>query len=192
MAKITDMAPCPAELLRYDIYESSLGLALIAVSACGVCAIMFGDDRATLQKELQRRFRAATIAPPDRTSRALSADILALIESRKDTTPPLDMRGTDFQKRVWRALLEVPAGSTISYKELAERTGTPLAVRAVAGACAANPLALVVPCHRVVRHDGGLSGYRWGVARKQALLRREGVLAGGAKRVGPRLAPRPG
>lgn len=169
------------EALCCGIHNSSLGLVLIATSACGVCAILFGDDRAALQKEFQRRFPKAIIMPPNKDNQALVENILALVEARAAKTPPLDLRGTDFQKRIWRALLDVPAGSTVSYKELARRAGAPSAVRAVAGACAANPLALVVPCHRVVRHDGGLSGYRWGVARKQALLEREGVLAGGTK-----------
>ena len=176
------MSPPPeSETLCCEIHDSSVGLVLIATSACGVCAILFGDDRAVLQDEFRRRFPKATLASPTKASQSLMVGVLALVEAQTAKTPPLDLRGTDFQKRIWRALLEIPAGSTISYKELARRAGAPAAVRAVAGACAANPLALLVPCHRVVRHDGGLSGYRWGVARKRTLLEREGVLVGGAK-----------
>lgn len=189
MPKITDGAHSNADIVRYDVHRSSLGLVLIAVSTPGVCAILFGDDRAALQKELRRRFTKATLGSPNASSRRLAASVLALIEAQSVETPPLDFRGTDFQKRVWRALLGIPAGSTISYKELASRTGTPRAVRAVAGACAANPLAFIVPCHRVVRNNGEVSGYRWGVARKQTLLEREGGLAVGAKRIGARLTP---
>ena len=174
-------APPGFETLCCEIHDSSLGLALIAASPRGVCAILFGDDRAVLQDEFQRRFPKAALASPTKASQSLTASVLALVEAQTAKMPPLDLRGTDFQKRIWRALLEIPAGSTISYKELARRAGTPAAVRAVAGACAANPLALLVPCHRVVRHDGGLSGYRWGVARKRTLLEREGVLVSGAK-----------
>jgi AraC family transcriptional regulator of adaptative response/methylated-DNA-[protein]-cysteine methyltransferase len=174
-------APPESETLCCEIRDSCLGLVLIATSARGVCAILFGDDRAVLQKEFQRRFPKATLASPTKASQSLTASVLALVDERTVETPPLDLRGTDFQKRIWWALLEIPAGSTISYKELARRAGAPAAVRAVAGACAANPLAILVPCHRVVRHDGGLSGYRWGVGRKRTLLAREGVLVGGAK-----------
>lgn len=183
MKTAADVKPAPpeCETLCCEISDCSLGLVLIATSPRGVCAILFGDDRAVLQKEFQRRFSKATLASPTKASQSLTASVLALLEARTAKTPPLDLRGTDFQKRIWRALLEIPAGSTISYKDLARRAGTPAAVRAVAGACAANPLALLVPCHRVVRHDGGLSGYRWGVARKRTLLEREGVLVSGAK-----------
>lgn len=169
------------DTLCYEIHDSWLGLVLIAASTYGLCAILFGDDRSALQQEFRCRFPKAAIVPPQKSDQALIKIVLALVDAQTIKTPPLDLRGTDFQKRIWRALLDVPAGSTVSYKELARRAGAPSAVRAVAGACAANPLALVVPCHRVVRHDGGLSGYRWGVARKQALLEREGVLAGGTK-----------
>lgn len=181
MARTVKIASTDTDSLHYEIHASSLGLALIATSRYGVCAILFGEERDVLEREFRRRFPEATLAPPNKTYRTLAKSVLELIGSRTGHTPPLDLRGTDFQKRIWRALLEVPAGSTISYKELACRAGAPKAIRAVAGACAANPVAFLVPCHRVVRHDGGLSGYRWGVARKQALLEREGVLARGAK-----------
>lgn len=142
-----------------------------------------------MQKEFERRFPKARIGPQNMSGRELAARVLAVIAAEKIEIPPLDIRGTEFQKRVWRALIEIPAGSTISYKELASRAEAPTAIRAVAGACAANPLAVVVPCHRVVRHDGTLSGYRWGVARKQALLERESASAYGPKGIGPRFAP---
>ena len=190
MPKIMDRSHSKAELIRCDVYPSSLGLVLIAASAKGVCAIMLGDDRNAMQKEFEKRFPKTTIAPHNMSSNILVARVLALIEGQKILTPPLDIRGTEFQKRVWRALLEIPAGSTLSYKELACCAGEPSAVRAVAGACAANPLALVVPCHRVVRHDGALSGYRWGVARKQRLLEREGVSTHWPKGIGACFAPR--
>ncbi len=189
MPDISNDAHSDADIVRYDVHTSSLGHVLIAVSTSGVCAILFGDDGAALQKELRRRFARATLGPPNEFSRRLATSVLALIETQGVETPPLDFRGTDFQKRVWRALLGIPAGATISYKELASRAGTPGAIRAVAGACAANPLAFIVPCHRVVRNNGEISGYRWGVARKQALLKREGALAGDAKTIGARLAP---
>lgn len=189
MPKIRDMAHADADIMCCDIYPSSLGLALIAASAKGVCAIMFGEDRNVMQKEFERRFPRATIVSQNISSRELAAGALAVIAAENGEMPPLDIRGTEFQKRVWRALIEIPVGSTISYRELASRAEAPTAIRAVAGACAANPLAVVVPCHRIVRHDGGLSGYRWGIARKQALLQREGVLTHGSKRIGARFAP---
>ena len=191
MAKNVKVEASHTDQLHYEIHASSLGLVLISTSRSGVVAVLFGDDQDALEAEFRRRFPQDRVAPPDQYSRASTANVLALIEARTVSTPPLDMRGTDFQKCVWRALLEIPVGSITSYKNLARRVGSPSAMRAVAGACAANPLAVLVPCHRVVRHDGDLSGYRWGVARKQALLEREGVLAGGPKRIGARLAPGP-
>lgn len=176
MQKIADRAQPMPDALRFDIYATSLGLALIAASEQGVCAIMFGDDYDCLQSEFRRRFNNAIISHHNASGRELASRVLAIIESQTVTPPPLDIRGTQFQKRVWLALLGIPAGSTISYKELASRIEASRSIRAVAGACAANPLAPVVPCHRVVRHDGALSGYRWGLARKQALLEREGAI----------------
>ena len=189
MPKIRDTAHSDADIMRYDIYPSSLGLALIAASAKGVCAIMLGDDRGAMQKEFEQRFPNATVKPQNMSGRELAVRVLAVIAAEKIEIPPLDIRGTEFQKRVWRALIEIPAGSTISYKELASRVEAPTAIRAVAGACGSNPLAVVVPCHRVVRHDGTLSGYRWGIARKQVLLERESSSAYGPKGIRPRFAP---
>jgi AraC family transcriptional regulator of adaptative response/methylated-DNA-[protein]-cysteine methyltransferase len=160
--------------IRFALGLCSLGSILIASSARGVCAIALGDDPELLLRELQDRFPNAQLIGGDATFEQLVARVVGFIE-----TPvlgldlPLDVRGSAFQQRVWQALRDIPAGSTVSYSELARRIGSPKAARAVAGACATNPLALAIPCHRVVRSDGALSGYRWGVARKRALLERE-------------------
>jgi AraC family transcriptional regulator, regulatory protein of adaptative response / methylated-DNA-[protein]-cysteine methyltransferase len=160
--------------IRFAIGECSLGAILVARSARGVCAIHLGDDPEVLVRELEDRFPHASLIGGDPDFEALVARVVGLVEAPGvGADLPLDVRGTAFQQRVWRALREIPAGSTASYTEIARRIGAPTAVRAVARACAANPLAVAIPCHRVVRTDGGLSGYRWGIARKRALLRRE-------------------
>ena len=160
--------------IRFAVGECSLGSILVARSERGVCAILLGDDPDALLRELQDRFPRATLVGGDAEFEALVARVVGFIEApRLGLDLPLDVRGTAFQQRVWRALREIPAGATVSYRELAERIGAPGSVRAVAGACAANPLAVAIPCHRVVRSDGGLAGYRWGVERKRALLQRE-------------------
>lgn len=162
--------------IRFALGECSLGSILVAQSARGVCAISLGDDPEALLRELQDRFPAATLIGGDADFEALVAQVVGLVEAPGTGVDlPLDLRGTAFQQRVWQALREIPAGQTVSYAELARRIGAPAAVRAVAGACAANTLAVAIPCHRVVRSDGGLAGYRWGVARKRALLEREGA-----------------
>ena len=139
-----------------------------------MCAILLGDDPDGLARELQDRFPRATLVGGDAEFEATVAAVVGFVESpRLGLDLPLDVRGTAFQQRVWQALREIPAGSTASYTEIAHRIGAPRAVRAVAHACATNHLAVAIPCHRVVRIDGGLSGYRWGVERKRALLRRE-------------------
>ena len=155
--------------------DSSLGAVLVARSGTGVAAVLLGDDRAALLADLRRRFPRAALLDGDGDAAALAARVAALVESpaRADDVP-LDRRGTPFQRAVWGALREIPAGSTATYSELADRIGAPTSARAVAGACAANPLAVLVPCHRAVRSDGSLAGYRWGVERKRALLEREG------------------
>jgi AraC family transcriptional regulator, regulatory protein of adaptative response / methylated-DNA-[protein]-cysteine methyltransferase len=165
----------PTETIRFVIDHFSLGTILIAASDQGVCAILLGDDPAELANDLTRRFKSAAIAPAQET---LLVDLTRVIEVMESPTSiildlPLDLRGTDFQKMVWAELCRVPPGVTASYAEIANRIGRPKAVRAVAAACAANPLALAVPCHRVRRADGSLSGYRWGIERKQSLLDRE-------------------
>jgi AraC family transcriptional regulator of adaptative response/methylated-DNA-[protein]-cysteine methyltransferase len=139
-----------------------------------VCAIFLGDDPDVLVQNLQDRFPRATLIGGDAEFEQLVAQVVGLVEAPGvGFDLPLDVRGTAFQQRVWQALREIPAGSTVSYTDIARRIGAPKSVRAVAQACGANPLAVAIPCHRVVRNDGGLSGYRWGVERKRALLQRE-------------------
>lgn len=160
--------------IRFALGQCSLGAILVAESARGICAISLGDDAETLLRELQERFPQARLIGADAAFEQRVAQIVGLIETpSRGTHLPLDIRGTAFQQRVWQALRDIPAGSTVSYAELARRIGSPEAVRAVGSACAANVLAVAIPCHRVVRSDGGLSGYRWGVERKQTLLTRE-------------------
>lgn len=164
------------EVIRFAVGQCSLGAALVASSARGVCAILLGDDPEPLVRDLQARFPKAELIGGDAAYEQLVARVIGAIEApRTGWDLPLDIRGTAFQQRVWQALRGIPAGCTLSYAELAERLGLPRAVRAVAGACAANALAVAIPCHRVVRRDGSLSGYRWGVERKRALLEREGA-----------------
>jgi AraC family transcriptional regulator, regulatory protein of adaptative response / methylated-DNA-[protein]-cysteine methyltransferase len=160
--------------IRFALGACSLGLALVAESARGVCAILLGDEPAALRGELRRRFPRARLVAGDRGFAATVARVVACVETpRLGLDLPLDVRGTAFQLRVWRALREIPPGMTATYTDIARHIGTPKAVRAVAGACAANPLAVAIPCHRVIRNDGGLAGYRWGLARKRELLARE-------------------
>jgi len=164
--------------IRFAVAQSSLGAILVAESDRGICAIALGDDPAELVRELQDRFPKARLAGDDTAFDARVAQIIALVEQpRQGLDLPLDIRGTAFQQRVWQALRAIPAGDTLSYADLAQRIGSPKAVRAVAGACAANVLAVAVPCHRIVRTDGALSGYRWGVDRKRALLNAESLEA---------------
>ncbi|NOK18722.1 bifunctional DNA-binding transcriptional regulator/O6-methylguanine-DNA methyltransferase Ada [Corallococcus carmarthensis] len=160
--------------IRFAIAECSLGPILVATSDRGVCAILMGDDPDALAKDLQDRFPQATLVGGDAKFEQLVAKVVGFVEAPGvGLDLPLDVRGTAFQQRVWQALCEIPAGKTASYTDIAERIGSPKSVRAVAQACGANALAVVIPCHRVVRNDGALSGYRWGVERKRALLDRE-------------------
>jgi AraC family transcriptional regulator, regulatory protein of adaptative response / methylated-DNA-[protein]-cysteine methyltransferase len=160
--------------IRFAVGECSLGSILVARSDKGVCAILLGDDPDLLARELQDRFPRANLIGADSEFEKLVAKIVGFVEAPAlGLDLPLDVRGTAFQQRVWQALRKIPAGSTASYSTIAQRIGAPKSVRAVAQACAANSLALAIPCHRVVRQDGGLSGYRWGVERKRALLARE-------------------
>ncbi|MHB8268711.1 bifunctional DNA-binding transcriptional regulator/O6-methylguanine-DNA methyltransferase Ada [Bradyrhizobium sp.] len=162
------------EEIRFAVGETSLGAILVASSKKGVAAILLGSDPNELVRELQDRFRKARLIGADKDYEDLVARVVGFIEAPAlGLDLPLDVRGTVFQRRVWQALQEVPIGQTASYTEIAQRIGSPNAIRAVAGACAANHLAVVIPCHRVVRNDGSLSGYAWGVERKQALLTRE-------------------
>jgi AraC family transcriptional regulator of adaptative response/methylated-DNA-[protein]-cysteine methyltransferase len=160
--------------VRFAVGECSLGSILVAATSKGVCEILLGDDPVELTRDLQDRFPHATLTGDDDNFARTVARVVGLVESpRVGIDLPLDVRGTAFQQRVWRALSEVPAGSTTTYRDIARKLGTPGAVRAVARACASNTLAVAIPCHRVVRTDGALSGYRWGVERKRALLDRE-------------------
>ena len=165
--------------VRFAVAQCALGALLVACSERGVCAISLGDDAEVLVRELQDRFPQARLHGDDADFDALVARVVALVENpRQAVALPLDIRGTAFQQRVWQALQQIPPGQTLSYAELAARVGASAAVRAVAGACAANVLAVAVPCHRIVRRDGSLSGYRWGVERKQALLALEAAEPG--------------
>ncbi|HEY4343884.1 MAG TPA: bifunctional DNA-binding transcriptional regulator/O6-methylguanine-DNA methyltransferase Ada [Parvibaculum sp.] len=160
--------------IRFAIGECSLGAILVATSSVGVCAILLGDDPAALARDLQDRFPQANLIGGDAEFEQLVAQVVGFVEAPGlGLNLPLDVRGTAFQQRVWQALQAIPAGKTASYAEIAKAIGSPAAVRAVAQACAANAIAVAIPCHRVIRNDGGLSGYRWGVERKRALLNRE-------------------
>jgi AraC family transcriptional regulator, regulatory protein of adaptative response / methylated-DNA-[protein]-cysteine methyltransferase len=162
------------EEIRFAVGQTSLGAILVASSKKGVASILLGDDPDALVRNLQDRFPKARLIGADRDYEALVARVVGFVE-----TPgigldlPLDVRGTAFQQRVWQALREIPVGETVSYRKIARRIGSPKAVRAVAGACAANNLAVAIPCHRVVRNDGSVSGYAWGAERKRVLLARE-------------------
>lgn len=162
------------EEIRFAVAQCSLGAILVAATGQGICAILMGDDPEALVHDLQDRFPKARLVGADAGFERTVALVVGFVEApRLGLDLPLDVRGTAFQQRVWDALRAIPAGVTVSYTELAQRIGSPAAVRAVAGACAANPVAVAIPCHRVVRNDGGLSGYRWGIERKRALIERE-------------------
>lgn len=160
--------------IRFAVGQCSLGAILVAQSHRGVCAILLGDDPDKLVRDLQDQFPKADIIGADRDFEQLIAQVVGFIEAPAlGLDLPLDLRGTAFQERVWRALRDIPPGSTASYAQIAQRIGAPQSFRAVAQACGANSLAVAIPCHRVVRSDGELSGYRWGVERKRQLLERE-------------------
>jgi AraC family transcriptional regulator of adaptative response/methylated-DNA-[protein]-cysteine methyltransferase len=162
------------EEIRFAVGDCSLGAFLVASSKKGIAAILLGGDPNKLVRELQDRFPRAKLIGANQKYEAVVARVVGFIEAPEQGLDlPLDIRGTAFQQRVWRALQAIPAGRTISYAELAHRIGSPKAVRAVAGACAANNIAVAIPCHRVVRNDGSLSGYAWGVDRKRALITKE-------------------
>lgn len=166
------------ETLRFAIGQSSLGAILVASSDKGVAAILIADDPEALVHDLQDRFPNAALVGGDAAYETLVARVVGMVESPGSALDlPLDIRGTAFQQRVWTALRQIPAGTTASYADIAKTIGAPKSTRAVAGACAANALAVAIPCHRVVRTDGALSGYRWGVERKRALLALEAEVA---------------
>ena len=160
--------------IRFAIGQCSLGAVLVAATEKGVCAIALGDEPETLLRDLQDRFPKAQLIGGDKSFEQLVAKVVGFVEAPTlGLDLPLDIRGTAFQQRVWQALREIPAGNTASYTEIARRIRQPRAVRAVAAACAANAIAVAIPCHRVVRNDGALAGYRWGIERKRSLLARE-------------------
>ena len=156
------------------VRDSVLGRVLVAATSRGVCAIFFGEDDAVLLDDLRQRFPRATLHPSNDALDALSAQVIAIVDTAGlASNLPLDLMGTAFQQRVWKALREIPSGTTSTYSEIARRIGAPRAVRAVGTACGRNPVSVVVPCHRVLREDGALGGYRWGLERKKALLAQE-------------------
>ena len=164
--------------IRFAIGECALGSILVAKSAKGICAIFLGDDPDALLRDLQDHFPHASLIGGDAGFEEMVAKVVGFVEAPGiGLDLPVDLRGTAFQQRVWQALREIPPGATASYTDIARRIGAPKSVRAVARACAANKLAVAIPCHRVIRHDGAQSGYRWGIERKRALLEREASAA---------------
>jgi AraC family transcriptional regulator, regulatory protein of adaptative response / methylated-DNA-[protein]-cysteine methyltransferase len=162
--------------IRFAIGECSLGSILVAASERGVCSILIGDDPDALARDLQDRFPRAHLIGGDAEFEQMVAKVVGFVEAPAlGLDLPLDVRGTAFQQRVWQALREIPVGKTVSYSQIANRIGAPKAVRAVGAAIGANPLAVAIPCHRVIRNDGSLCGYRWGVERKRALIEREAL-----------------
>lgn len=165
--------PRTTTTLRYTIAECALGFVAVARTAKGLAAAFIGDDAELLAAHMEERFAGAERAEADELTERV---IHALDSATDDPDIPVDPRGTDFQKSVWRALREIPAGATVTYSELANRIGRPESVRAVAAACGANPIAVIVPCHRVIGKDGSLTGYAWGIEKKRMLLEREKAL----------------
>jgi AraC family transcriptional regulator of adaptative response/methylated-DNA-[protein]-cysteine methyltransferase len=160
--------------IHFAIGQCSLGAILVAQSERGICAIFLGDDPEMLARDLQDRFPHAELIGGDKNFEKVVAKVIGFVEAPQiGLDLPLDVRGTAFQQRVWQALREIPLGKTVTYTEIANRIGAPKSVRAVANACGSNKIAVAIPCHRVVRRDGNLSGYRWGVERKRALLDKE-------------------
>jgi AraC family transcriptional regulator of adaptative response/methylated-DNA-[protein]-cysteine methyltransferase len=179
-SKLLGMSPrsfrsgASGETIRFALGECFLGTILVAASLKGICAILLGHDPGALLRDLEARFPKAQLIGGDQSFEATIARVVGFVEApRLGLDLPLDARGTAFQHRVWEALRKIPLGETVSYADIANLIGSPKSVRAVAAACAANPLAIAIPCHRVVRTDGGLSGYRWGIERKRALLKQE-------------------
>jgi len=154
--------------------ETSLGIVLVASTDKGVCATLLGDTAEDLNFDLRERFPMAEMVTPSPRDASWVRRCISIVEQPERARDlPLDVRGTAFQQSVWKVLQSVPAGTTVTYSEIACRMGRPRSTRAVAGACASNPIAIIIPCHRVIRSDGGLGGYRWGIERKRALLERE-------------------
>lgn len=162
------------EEIRFAIGQCSLGAILVAATTKGVCAVLLGDTPGPLLEDLQARFKKATLVGGDAAFEKLVAQVVTIVDAPKQGHAlPLDLRGTAFQERVWQALREIPPGESATYTEIAKRIGSAGSVRAVGSACGANPVAVLIPCHRVVRQGGALAGYRWGIERKKALLERE-------------------
>ncbi|HKU96374.1 MAG TPA: methylated-DNA--[protein]-cysteine S-methyltransferase [Vineibacter sp.] len=162
------------ETIRFATGRCWLGVVLVAISHKGVCAILLGDDPQALADDLAHRFAHATVTAGDEDASRQLAQVIRFVEApARGVDFPLDLRGTPFEQRVWQALMTIPVGSTASYGDIARSLGEPRMAREVGEACAANALAIAVPCHRIVKADGGISGYRWGVRRKRALLQRE-------------------
>lgn len=162
------------EVIRFAFGQSTLGEILVAATEKGICTIFLGDDRGQLVRDLQEAFPNAGITGGDAAFDVMVAQVVGFVEQpSRGLALPLDIRGTAFQRQVWEALQAVPPGMTASYTEIARQLGQPKSVRAVATACAANRIAIAIPCHRILRTDGALSGYRWGIARKAELLQRE-------------------
>lgn len=166
--------PGKPEIICYTIIDSSIGSILIASSGKGVCCITLGDHPELLLGDLHHRFMNAELVRDDETLKGLIPQVVGFVKSPQlGLDLPLDVRGTPFQQRVWQALRKIPCGSTASYADIARMIGSPSSIRAVAGACAANPISLAIPCHRILRSDGHISGYRWGIERKRILLAME-------------------
>lgn len=166
------------ETIRFAVGECSLGSILVATTPKGICSILLGDSPEEILDSFQRQFPKADLIGGDASFEEWVAKVVAFVDDPQiGLDLPLDIRGTAFQKRVWQALREIPHGETASYAEIAQKIGAPKAVRAVAGACASNKLAIAIPCHRVVKSDGALSGYRWGIDRKRSLLIQERAIA---------------
>ncbi len=177
MAPATFRSGAPGVVIRFALASSSLGEVLVAATERGICSVLLGDERAALVAELQHRFARAELTCAEPEFEAVVNAVLDVIEGQGlPEALPLDVQGTVFQAQVWRALQSIPRGRVLSYSELALQLGRPSASRAVARACASNPVAVLIPCHRVVRAGGALAGYRWGIARKRELLLREGAL----------------
>jgi AraC family transcriptional regulator of adaptative response/methylated-DNA-[protein]-cysteine methyltransferase len=169
-----------ARTIDFTVAASPLGRVLLAATASGVCRVTLGDDDRALESELRRQYPQAEILRDDRRLRSQVRSLLAHLRGRAPRPNlPLDVRATAFQRKVWRALRAIPSGETRTYKQVAKTIGAPTATRAVARACATNPVALLIPCHRVIRTDGALGGYRWGIERKGRLLAQERALARG-------------
>jgi AraC family transcriptional regulator, regulatory protein of adaptative response / methylated-DNA-[protein]-cysteine methyltransferase len=163
--------------IHYDVGSVTLGKVLVATNDKGICAILLADSERALLSELRERFSGAKLTRDTAKLASAMPRVIRFVDSPVGGLDlPLDPAGTEFQQRVWRALRRIPAGRTASYADIARRIDAPKSFRAVAQACGANPIAIAIPCHRVVRNDGALSGYRWGIARKRALLEREGGL----------------